>query len=69
MREGMPVMPGPLPTYGPDFPAAFIVQCQQLVTRRTVRYQLRQRASLVLLLHGPPLLSHGEAAVQVGLPP
>ena len=62
-------MPGPLPTYRPDFPAAFIGQCQQLVTRRTVRYQLRQRASLVLLLHGQPLLSHGEAAAHVGLHP
>ena len=62
-------MPGPLPAYRPDFPAAFVVQCQQLVTRRTVKYQLRQRARLVLLLHTQPLLSHVEAASQVGLHP
>jgi DDE superfamily endonuclease len=62
-------MPGPLPAYRPEFPAAFVVQCQQLVTRRTVKYQLRQRARLVLLLHTQPLLSHVEAASQGGLHP
>jgi hypothetical protein len=36
-------MPGPLPAYRPEFPAAFVVQGQQLVTRRTVKYQLHQR--------------------------
>ena len=46
--QGIPLMPGPLPAYHPDFPAAFVVQCQQLVTRRTVKYQRRQRGSLVL---------------------
>src|SRR5918996_913610 len=67
--QGMPLMPGPLPAYCPHFPATFVVQCQQLVTRRTVKYQLRQRASLVLLLHAQPRLSHVEAATQVGLHP
>ena len=62
-------MPGPLPAYRPAFPAAFVVQCQQVVTRRTVKYQLRQRASLVLLFQARPLLSHAEAAARVGLHP
>jgi hypothetical protein len=62
-------MPGPLSAYRPDFPAAFVTQCHQLVTRRTVKYQLRQRASLVLLFHAQPCLSYGEAAARVGLHP
>ena len=62
-------MPGPLPVYRPDFPASFVTHCHQLGTRRTVKYQLRQRASLVLLLHEQPLLSNVEAAARVGLHP
>ncbi|HEU0022128.1 MAG TPA: helix-turn-helix domain-containing protein [Dehalococcoidia bacterium] len=62
-------MPGPLPAYLPDFPAGFVARCQQIVTRRTVKYQLRQRATLVLLLNQHRLLSNVEAAAPVGLHP
>src|SRR5512144_629548 len=62
-------MPGPRPAYRPDFPADFVAQCQQLVIQRTVAYQLRQRARLVLLFYEHPLCSHGEAAARVGLHP
>ncbi len=62
-------MPGTLPTYRPDFPAEFVAQCQQIVTRRTVKYQLHQRATLVLRLKQNRLLPNVEAATQVGLHP
>ena len=39
--------------YRPDFPTALVILCQQLVTRRMVTSQLRQRARLVLLWHAP----------------
>jgi transposase-like protein len=62
-------MPGPPPLYRPDFPAEFVAQAQHLVRRRTVSYQLRQRARLVLLLQQQPLLSNVAAAAQVELHP
>lgn len=62
-------MPGPVSKYRPDFPPAFIAHCQQIVTQRTVKYQLRQRAGLVLLLHEDRRVSHVEAAAGVGLHP
>src|SRR5919198_3547604 len=65
----VPIMAGPLPVYRPDFPASFVAHCHQIGTRRTVKYQLRQRASLVPLLHEQPLLSNVEAAARVGLHP
>jgi hypothetical protein len=43
-------MPGPLPIYRPDFPPDFLAQAQALVRRRSVKYQLRQRATLAPLL-------------------
>jgi hypothetical protein len=67
--EGMPIMPGPLSACRPDFPTAFVAQFQQLVTRRTVKYQLRQQASLVLLVHAQPLLSHVEGGCTGGFAP
>ncbi len=45
--QGISLMPEPLPANHPDFPAAFVVQCPQLVTRRTVKYQLCHCASMV----------------------
>ena len=62
-------MPGPLSKYRPEFPTAFVAHCQQIVTQRTVKYQLRQRASLVLRLHAEPLVSHVAVAAGVGLHP
>jgi hypothetical protein len=54
-------MPGPSPTYRPCFPLAFLEQAHQMVRQRTIKFQLRQRAVLVLLLHEQPLLSNIEA--------
>jgi hypothetical protein len=62
-------MPGPIPLYQPDFPAAFVAQAQRLVQQRTIAYQLRQRARLVLLLQQPPEISNVAAAAQVELHP
>ena len=62
-------MPGPSPVYRPDFPAAFVEQAQSIVRQRTVAYQRRQRATLVLLLQADPLLSNGGAAAEVELHP
>jgi transposase len=62
-------MPGPSPAYRPDFPSDFLARARALIRRRTVRYQLRQRAELALLLHQQPLLSNPEAAARVQLHP
>jgi transposase len=62
-------MPGPRPFFRPDFPPDFRSRAQGLVRRRTVKFQLRQRASLVPLLHQQPLLSNPEAAARVQLHP
>lgn len=62
-------MSGPLPLYHPLFPAAFVEQAQSIVRQRTVAYQLRQRAQLVLLLKADPLLSNSRAAAVVHLHP
>jgi hypothetical protein len=61
-------MRGPLPSYRPAFPTTFLEQAAQIVHQRTVQYQLRQRATLVLLLHQQPLVSNIEAAARVQLP-
>ena len=62
-------MSGPSPWYRPLFPAAFVEQAHGLVRQRTVAYQLRQRAELVLLLEADPLLAHSRAAAEVHLQP
>ena len=62
-------MSGPLPLYRPLFPAAFVEQAQGLVRQRTVAYQLRQRAELVLLLEADPGLANSRAAAEVHLHP
>jgi hypothetical protein len=62
-------MSGPLPTYRPCFPVDFLQQAQQTVRRRTVRFQLRQRAQLVLLLHDQPEISNVAAGARVQLHP
>ena len=63
-------MSGPLPAYCPVFPPDFLVLARQTVRRRrAVSFQLRQRATLVLLLHEQPSLSNVRAGQQVGLHP
>src|SRR4051812_7051528 len=62
-------MSGPSPWYHPLFPTAFVEQAQGLVRQRTVAYQLRQRAELVLLLEADPLLANSRAAAEVHLHP
>jgi transposase len=62
-------MPAPRPFFRPDFPPDFLARAQDLLRRRTVKFQLRQRASLVLLFHQQPLLSNPEAAARVQLHP
>ena len=60
-------MRGPLPSYCPTFPSTFLEQAEKIVRQRTVQYQLRQRATLVLLLQQQPRMSNIEAAAQVQL--
>lgn len=67
-RQGKP-MSGPAPWYRPCFPIPFVEEAQGLVRQRTVAYQLRQRAQLVLLLQAEPLLSNSRAAAAVHLHP
>jgi len=62
-------MRGPLPSHRPVFPSTFLEAAEKIVRQRTVPYQLRQRAALVLLLSQHPLVSHIEAAQQVQLHP
>jgi transposase len=62
-------MPGPLPSYRPDFPPDLLDRAREVVRQRTVRYPLRQRAELVLLLHREPTLPNTEAAARVRLHP
>ena len=62
-------MPGPLPAYRPDFPSNLVEQARRVARKRTVAYQLRQRATVVLLLHDDPLLSNVQAAARVRLHP
>jgi hypothetical protein len=62
-------MSGPLPSYRPLFPAAFVEQAQSLVRQRTVASHLRQRAQVVVLLEADPLLSNVRAAAEVHLHP
>jgi hypothetical protein len=62
-------MPGPPPAFCPCFPDDFLEQARQVVRRRQVPFQRRQRARLVLLLHEYPLLSNVAAGCQVGLHP
>ena len=60
-------MRGPLPSYRPVFPSTCLEQAETIAGQRAVPYQLRQRATLVLLLYHQPLVSHGEAAQRVQL--
>ena len=62
-------MSGPMPWYRPCFPTPFVEEAQGIVRRRTVAYQLRQRAQLVVLLQADPLLSNSRAAAAVQLHP
>ena len=60
-------MRGPLPSYRPVFPSTFLEQAEKTAGQRAVPYQLRQRATLVLLLYHQPLVSNLEAAQRVQL--
>ena len=60
---------GPLPSHRPVFPSTFLEEAEKMVRQRTVPYQLRQRAALVLLLSQQPLVSNSEAAQRVQLHP
>jgi hypothetical protein len=62
-------MRGPLPSYRPEFPPPFLEQAETIAGQRTVPYQVRQRAALVLLLSQQPLVSSSEAAQRVQLHP
>jgi hypothetical protein len=62
-------MPGPRPSFRPEFPPEFLARAQALIRRRTVRFQLRQRARSVLVLHQQPILSNPEVASRVQLHP
>jgi hypothetical protein len=62
-------MSGPQPTFRPWFPPDFLEQAHTIAQQRTVRFQLRQRATLVLLLHEEPTLSNVEAGRSVRLHP
>jgi DDE superfamily endonuclease len=69
VQKDLPHTPGPSPIYRPDFPAEFVEHARRLARQRTVAYQLRQRATLVLLLHADPILSNVHAAAAVDLHP
>ena len=58
-------MRGPFPSYPAEFPPTCLAQAEKLAWQRTVPYQLRQRAALVLLLSHQPLVSNREAAQRV----
>ena len=60
-------MRGPLPSYRPEFPPPFLEQAATIAGQRTVSYQLRQRAALVLFLAQQPRVSNSEAAQRVQL--
>ena len=62
-------LPGPSPHYQPSFPPEFLIEARLLSSRRTAPAHLRQRASLVLLLHYQPALSNVAAGLKVGLHP
>jgi hypothetical protein len=62
-------MAGPPPQYRPSFPDEFLAEARRLAAARTAASHLRQRAQLVLLLHGAPALSNVAAAAEVDLHP
>ena len=62
-------MPGPVPTHQPCFPSQFLGHAQALLRRRTIPFQLRQRAQLACALARCPCLSHAEAAALCQMQP
>src|SRR5262249_60896247 len=64
----MPSMRGPKPTHRPAFSVEFLAEAQALRRRRTVSFQLRQRAAVVCLLHQEPEISHPQAAAAMNMP-
>src|SRR5262252_6194848 len=63
--QRMPPMRGPIPSDRPAFPLPFLEQAARMAGQRTVAYQLRQQAAL-LLAH-QPLLPNREAVQRVQL--
>jgi len=62
-------MPGPLPQYRPSFPEEFVAEASRLAAARTAASHLKQRAEMVLLLHGDPSLSNVEVGARLGVHP
>jgi hypothetical protein len=62
-------MPGPLPTFRPEFPEDFVEQARRIGRQRVVPFQIRQRAKLVVLLYETPYMSNAAAGRQVELHP
>jgi transposase len=62
-------MPGPKPIYNPTFPTDFLDYVEQCAHKRTIKFQLRQRAELVLLLHEQPFISNPAAAAKLQMHP
>jgi transposase-like protein len=62
-------MSGPLPHYRPSFPGEFVAEARRLAAARTAAAHLKQRASMVLLLHEQPALSNVEVGSRLGVHP
>jgi hypothetical protein len=60
-------MPGPKPTFCPDFPEEFLQQARCTIRQKTAPYRSVQRFQLALLLHESPHIEHQEAGFHVGL--
>ncbi len=60
-------MRGPRPSHFPQFTAEQVQKARCVVRRYSSAYQRVQRARLALLLAERPLVSHVEAAREVGL--
>ena len=58
-------MRGPFPSYRPEFPPTCLEQAAKIAWQRTVPYQWRQRAALVLLVSQQPRGSNSAAAQRV----
>src|SRR5712692_7310528 len=65
----MCLMAGPVPVYRPAFPRDFVQAAQQMVAKRTVAYELRQRAELAVLLYTHPTIANVAAGAAVRLHP
>jgi transposase len=62
-------MPGPRPHHRPSFPEEFLADARRLAAARTAGSHLKQRASMVLLLHESPSLSNAAVGTRLDLHP